>query len=188
MNWRNRVTEMRRVSAAELNANPKNWREHPPEQESAIKGVLDEVGIASALLARETPNGLELIDGHLRTQLDDGTEWPVLILDVDQREADILLASLDPIGALASSNQQMLDDLMEGFAVGNQALDGLLESLKTPDDWEPPKDFSDLDEYDAEKEDVVIKITVPLDESNEVAEAIRTTIADRGWPYKVGAF
>ena len=121
---------MRRVPASELKANPKNWREHPPEQQRAMKGVLEEVGIAGALLARETPDGLELIDGHLRTEMDDATEWPVLILDVDENEADVLLASVDPIGALAKTNTDALKALLGQIETDNADLDSLLSDLE----------------------------------------------------------
>lgn len=63
---RDRVKEMRRVKACDLIDNPKNWRRHPDEQRKALQHVVDEIGIADALLVRETPNGLMLIDGHLR--------------------------------------------------------------------------------------------------------------------------
>ena len=129
MNWRDRVKEFRRVPASELKANPKNWREHPPEQQRAMQGVLEEVGIAGALLARETPDGLELIDGHLRTEMDDGTEWPVLVLDVDENEADVLLASVDPIGALAKTNEALLLDLLSGVEAESDAMAELLRSM-----------------------------------------------------------
>lgn len=130
MNWKDRVKEFRRVPASELKANPKNWREHPPEQRKALGGVLDEVGIAGALLARETDDGLELIDGHLRTEMDDATEWPVLILDVDEAEADILLATIDPIGALASRNDAVLTDLIASIETDNAALGEMLDAME----------------------------------------------------------
>ena len=130
VNWRDRVVEMRRVPASELNANPKNWREHPAEQQRAMQGVLEEVGIAGALLARETPDGLELIDGHLRTEMNDATEWPVLILDVDENEADVLLASVDPIGALAKTNTDALKALLGQIETDNADLDSLLADLE----------------------------------------------------------
>jgi len=130
MNWRDRVKEFRRVPASQLKANPKNWREHPPEQQRAMRGVLEEIGIAGALLARETPDGLELIDGHLRTEMADDTEWPVLVLDVDENEADVLLASVDPIGALAKTNADQLASLLGQIETENADLDSLLNELK----------------------------------------------------------
>ena len=64
MSIRDRIMDLRRVKACELLPNPKNWRTHPDEQADAMRGVLAEVGWADALLARETPDGLMLIDGH----------------------------------------------------------------------------------------------------------------------------
>ena len=74
MNIRNRVKSLRIVPANELRPNPKNWRTHPKAQADALRGVLAEVGMADACLARELPDGsLMLIDGHLRAEtLGDG--------------------------------------------------------------------------------------------------------------------
>tara|TARA_R110000822_G_scaffold4116_7_gene17811 strand:- start:1293 stop:1790 length:498 start_codon:yes stop_codon:yes gene_type:complete len=145
VNWRDRVIEMRRVPASELKANPKNWREHPAEQQRAMKGVLEEVGIAGALLARETPDGLELIDGHLRTEMDDATEWPALILDVDENEADKLLAATDPIGAMALTNEAALNELLTSIESNDPDFSKLLKSLESAVP-EAPDDFKDFDE------------------------------------------
>ncbi len=96
---RDRILGLRRVPAAELRANPKNWRRHPETQARALRSLMGEVGWAEAVLAHETPKGLELIDGHLRLlQAGEGSEVPVLVLDVSAEEADLLPASLDPIG------------------------------------------------------------------------------------------
>ena len=68
MQIRDRIKELRRVRASELLPNPKNWRTHPVAQQDALRGVLAEVGYADALIARETPEGLMLVDGHLRAE------------------------------------------------------------------------------------------------------------------------
>lgn len=65
---RDRVVELRRVPASDLLPNPANWRRHPKAQREALQGVLEEVGFAGAVLARETSDGLMLIDGHLRAE------------------------------------------------------------------------------------------------------------------------
>ena len=85
MEIRDRVLELRRVQARELLPNPKNWRRHPKVQADALRGLLDEIGIADALLARELPDGrLQLIDGHLRAETMPDEEVPVLILDLNE--------------------------------------------------------------------------------------------------------
>ncbi len=73
--WRDRVKEFRRVRASELKAHAQNWRTHPEGQRKAMSAVLREVGFAGAVIARETENGgLEVIDGHLRTEMDPSAE------------------------------------------------------------------------------------------------------------------
>src|SRR5260370_42449998 len=82
---RNRVKELRLVKASELLPNPRNWRRHGPEQKAALKGLLNEIGFADALIAREMPDGkLMLIDGHLRRDTTKRAMVPVLVLDVNE--------------------------------------------------------------------------------------------------------
>lgn len=78
MKIRDRIRELRRVPASELLPNPKNWRTHPKAQQDALRGVLAEVGMADAVLARELPDGsLMLIDGHLRAETAADAKVPV---------------------------------------------------------------------------------------------------------------
>jgi ParB-like chromosome segregation protein Spo0J len=89
MEIRDRVLELRRVRARELVPNPKNWRRDPKAQAEALRGLLGEIGNADALLVRELPDGrLQLIDGHLRAATMPDEEVPVIILDLNEEEAD----------------------------------------------------------------------------------------------------
>lgn len=124
----NRIKELRTVQASELLANPKNWRNHPTPQKEALKSVLEQVGWADALIVRETDNGLELIDGHLRTEVAPDEEIPVLILDVTEEEADLILATFDPLAEMAGTNEQMLIELLHNVEITNDQLAGLLEA------------------------------------------------------------
>ena len=127
MNIRNRVKSLRMVPASDLRPNPKNWRTHPKAQADALRGVLAEIGLADACLARELPDGsLMLIDGHLRAEtLGDG-DVPVLILDVNEAEADKLLATLDPLAAMADSDAAKLDALLRNVDTGSEALQQMM--------------------------------------------------------------
>ncbi len=113
---RNRVKELRFVKASELKPNLKNWRTHPAKQRKAMQEVLTQLGYADALIARETPDGLQLIDGHLRAETTPEQEVPVLIVDLDDGEADALLAVLDPLAGLANANDEVLRSLTEGLS------------------------------------------------------------------------
>jgi hypothetical protein len=129
MSIRDRIKSLRRVRAKDLLPNPKNWRTHPAHQRAALQGLLAEVGFADALLVRETPEGLMLIDGHLRAETTPEMKVPVLVLDVTAAEADKLLATLDPLAAQAGAAQDQLEALLQDVTTSNQAVADLLASL-----------------------------------------------------------
>lgn len=131
MKIRDRIVELRRVPASSLAPNPRNWRRHPKAQHDALRGVLAEVGIADAVLARQRPDGvLELVDGHLRAETLGDREVPVLVLDVSEEEAWKILATHDPLAAMAEADPAILDDLLRDVATSNAALAAMLEELK----------------------------------------------------------
>jgi hypothetical protein len=113
MKIRDRVRALVRVRAGDLLPSPRNWRKHPKAQADALRGILAEVGFADALLARETPKGLMLIDGHLRAETTPDMEVPVLILDLDEAESDKLLLVLDPLATMAEADHDKMTALLE---------------------------------------------------------------------------
>ena len=120
---RDRIKELRRVPARDLRPAPDNWRTHPKAQQDALQGVLAQIGYADALIAHELPDGaLELIDGHLRAETTPDMEVPVLVLDVDEAEAKLLLATLDPLAGLAEANNDALDALLRDVQSDSPAL------------------------------------------------------------------
>lgn len=129
MRARDRIKEFRRVKASDLVPNPRNWRQHGEAQREAMRGVLEEIGYAGALLARETPEGLVLIDGHLRRDMTPDQEVPVLILDVTEAEADQLLAIFDPLSAMAHADEEALQALLADVHFESDALTTLLATL-----------------------------------------------------------
>jgi len=126
---KDRVKELRRVPASELRVNPNNWRRHPPAQAAALRGVLDDIGFADAVIARETPDGLELIDGHLRKEVMEDQPVPVLILDVTEEEADKMLLTLDPLAAMAQIDQGQMEHLLQSTQFANNAVSDMLAVL-----------------------------------------------------------
>jgi site-specific DNA-methyltransferase (adenine-specific)/modification methylase len=130
MKIRDRISELRRVPASELRPNPKNWRTHPKAQADALKGVLAEVGIADAVLARELEDGtLMLLDGHLRVETMGDQILPVLVLDVNEAEGDKVLATLDPLAAMAESDAAKLDAILREVDTGSPELQQMLSDL-----------------------------------------------------------
>jgi DNA modification methylase len=126
---KDRIVELIRVRAGELEDSPDNWRTHGTQQREVLRGLLEDIGYADALLARREGDRLILIDGHLRKRLSKDQAVPVLVLDVDEREADLLLATLDPVAALAGSNAEALESLLGRIEVTDEAIADLLEHL-----------------------------------------------------------
>ncbi len=111
---RNRIKAHRRVRAGDLVPHEWNFRLHPESQQAALQAIYQEVGFARSLLAYELPDGrLKLIDGHLRRDLDLDMEVDVEILDVTDEEARALLLSIDPLAALAETQEQIHRRLLE---------------------------------------------------------------------------
>jgi hypothetical protein len=129
MQIRDRIKELRRVPASELIPNPKNWRVHPTAQQDGLRTMLAKVGYADALIARETPEGLMLLDGHLRAETTPDSSVPVLVTDLTEAEADEVLATLDPLASLAETDVVALKALLEGIDRDNENLNTLLEDI-----------------------------------------------------------
>lgn len=176
MNIRNRVKELRHVPACDLRPNPKNWRTHPKAQQDALKGVLAEVGMADACLARELDDGsLMLIDGHLRAETASEATVPVLILDVDEAEADKILATLDPLAAMAEKDAKQLASLLTTLKDQNDSLtplvwpDYIIDPLLSAD-WTPPEPGEMLTKEQKSEQDV-LRLTAEQRETVNAAVA-----------------
>jgi hypothetical protein len=130
MQIRDRIKELRRVRATDLRPNPRNWRLHPPAQQDVLRGLLAEVGYAGALLARELDDGtLMLIDGHLRAETTPDAVVPVLVLDVDEAEADKILLTHDPIAAMATTSEENLQELLAEVETESAAVRSMIDAL-----------------------------------------------------------
>lgn len=141
---KDRVKELRRVKAGDLVPNPKNWRTHGTTQRSALQGLLNEVGFADAVLARELPDGrLMLIDGHLRQEeANPDDKLPVLVLDVTEEEADKILLTHDPLAAMAETNMDALRAMLLAVKTEDRGLGAMLLELSgqdLEDVMKPPK-------------------------------------------------
>lgn len=162
MKLRNRVKELRRVPAGELIHNPKNWRKHPEKQREALSGLFREIGIVDAILARETPAGLMIIDGHLRAEtLDPDHPVPVLILDVTADEADALLMALDSTTGMATADADLYDGLLRDIQTSDSAIADLLADTASGMGVIPAQDVMDQPEFTEEIADEVEYVQCP---------------------------
>ena len=114
--WRNRIVGHADVAPAELVPNPRNWRGHPPEQQRALSGALAEVGWVAEVFVNRTTG--HVVDGHLRIQLALARDEPTVPVTCDELSDDeerLVLASLDPLAAMATAEQEQLAALLAGL-------------------------------------------------------------------------
>jgi hypothetical protein len=132
-NFKDRIQELIKVKASDLRGHPDNWRLHPAHQVSALNAVMEEIGLVSAVIARRTEDGLQLIDGHLRSEILGDDEVSVLIVDLNDQEAAQMLATFDPIGELALTDNDAFSRLIPdlGALTDHADLRLLLDQIHT---------------------------------------------------------
>lgn len=127
---RNRIVEHVVVRAGELLPHPRNFRRHPSRQRAALAASYEEVGFARSLLGYRLPDGrIQLIDGHLRRDLDPTMPVTVEVLDVSEEEACKLLLSIDPLAALAETDTAAVQELAALTQADSEVLNELWRSL-----------------------------------------------------------
>lgn len=132
--WNNRIVEYAEVDPKHLIPNPKNWRTHSSTQSSVLKGVMNEVGIVQNVIVNRKTG--RLIDGHLRVELAIKTNQatvPVTYVEVEEAEESYLLATLDPISALAGSDVQILQELLTDVKTTDDSVADLIQQLANQD-------------------------------------------------------
>lgn len=156
---RDRITQIRKIRLSDIAHNARNWHLHPDRQRQALQEVYNQVGWAGVPLVyhSEREGGLTFIDGHLRKEHSPDLVVNVAVLDLDDAEADVLLATYDPLSGLAGVDVEALAALSETVEVDLAGFwaEGELEALLGEvGDVEFP-------EYDESVEDEVEYIECP---------------------------
>lgn len=128
---RDRIVGLRRIRAADLVPHPRNYRIHGQEQRRAMEGVLNELGYADALVARELDGTVQVLDGHLRAEITPDQEVPVLIIDLDDAEAELLLATHDQLTGMAELDLDLQLDLLNSVEPDDAELRRYLADVTT---------------------------------------------------------
>ncbi|HSW41051.1 MAG TPA: hypothetical protein VLM76_00890, partial [Patescibacteria group bacterium] len=142
--WRNRITGSGEEAPDQLLANPANWRIHPKAQQDALAGALDTVGWVGQVLVNQRTGFV--VDGHARVALAlsrGEPTVPVLYVDLAPDEEALVLATLDPIGAMAGRDDEKLRSLLADVTVDDAGLLALLGDLAGND---PKAGLTDPDE------------------------------------------
>jgi DNA modification methylase len=131
--WRNRITGTGEEAPDQPLANPANWRIHPKSQQDALAGALDQVGWVHQVLVNRRSGFV--VDGHARVALAlsrGETSVPVLYVDLEPEEEALVLATLDPISAMAGRDDEKLHALLAEVTVDDASLRRLLAEMAGP--------------------------------------------------------
>lgn len=142
--WRNRIVGSGEEPPDQLVANPKNWRTHPGGQRDALRGSLGTVGWVQQVLVNQRTG--HVVGGHARVEealSRHEAMVPVLYVDLDEAEEAQVLATLDPIAAMAAQDDDKLRELLAELDIDDPGLVALLESLAGP---EPKTGLTDPDD------------------------------------------
>lgn len=122
---------------------PFNPKIHPETQLAPLRGLLETVGKLDDLKAYRSERAggaLVFFDGHGRQALDPDAEWDVDVYDLTDAEADLAVATFDPIGWEAEQSRVKLDGLLREVSTGNEALLNLLTKQAEEAGIVPPMD------------------------------------------------
>jgi hypothetical protein len=101
------------VAPDQLLAHPDNWRLHPVFQQDALRAVLEDIGWVQSVIVNQTTG--HVVDGHLRVELalaHHEVKIPVQYVRISEEEERLLLATLDPMSALAGRHDDKIKMLL----------------------------------------------------------------------------
>lgn len=175
------------MRAGDLLDHEDNWHLHPQFQNDALEGALEQHGIVDVLLAywSKKRDGYVLVNGHGRKSLDQDVEWPVIILDIGDEEANDVLALLDTIGSWGQTDALKLHELISRAKATNikmattvqrikeSVADQVRVAMKAQESGgeRPKKEKFAFDEQRAAS----VKVVMPVDDLMTVEVAIKRT-------------
>jgi len=132
--FQDRILRLERIRADRIRPHPENWRTHPAEQGKALDWILRRIGFAAAVIVREVEgdpdHAFELVDGHLRRQKSGKRKIPALVVDLDEREARLVIATFDRVTQMAGADPDALGRILaQATWKANEETGGLLERL-----------------------------------------------------------
>jgi len=168
MAWESRIVGHGEAAPADLVGNPRNWRTHPKAQRDALAGVLDQVGwVQDVIVNRRTGY---LVDGHARVAVAaqrGETSVPVVYVDLSEDEELLILATLDPLAAMAEADTDALADLLAAVTSEDAALTSMLAGLAKAEGIDTAVDG--------------------LTDPDDVPEPVEAPYVQRGEVYRLGA-
>jgi len=128
--WQSRIIGHEEVDPRTLVANPANWRTHPSGQAKSLAAALGEIGWVAEVMVNQRTG--RLIDGHLRVEMAlsrNEPTIPMVLVDLSESDERLVLATFDPLTAMATADKAKLEDLLRALMPTDDGLQVLLDDL-----------------------------------------------------------
>ncbi len=175
---RNRIIAHDLVPAEKLQAHPSNFRRHPAAQRAALEGSLAEIGWVKAVLVNRSTG--RIIDGHARVEEAARKKEPVPVdyVELSEEEERLALATLDPIGEMATVDDQALAGLLADVETEDAGLRELLASLEPEQGGDEPVTIEEVDVSAVTEDRFWMSVRGPLPEQMEAIERLRALLEE----------
>lgn len=200
---RDRIAGLLRLPKSRLRPNPRNWRLHPEQQRKVLRALLGDVGVVDAVLVRPVESealqalralrrgddsafhtwakaydgAFMLFDGHMRLEEIPGDEVPALVVDLDEREETEVLATFDPIAAMAKADRELLRDLSVDLEGASELIVDLVDDLMGGSD-DPGAGAIEVVDTTRLDEEFYISARGPLPAQPEAISRLRQALSD----------
>lgn len=128
--FRNAIVGYAMVAPDQLLAHPLNPKIHPAAQRDALVASIRRVGWLDPVTVNQRTG--HTLDGHERIGeaiARNIPEIPVIYVDVAEEDETFVLATFDPIGALAVYDKDVLDQVLREVDSGEAAIQSMLDEL-----------------------------------------------------------
>jgi hypothetical protein len=153
------------VPPDQLLANPNNFRIHSRQQKDAMKATLREVGWLDEIIVNH--NSGNIVNGHMRADIaleENEPLVPVRYVDLSDEEEKLALAIFDNVGAMATTDRDVLNSLLAQTRTSDDVLGSFLDSLKPSSIPESDEPMADVSNEDMGEEQYLILVTCESEE------------------------
>ena len=180
--YKNRIVGEGVENPEQLLANPNNWRIHPIYQQEALQKILNKIGWVDQVIVNRTTG--HLVDGHLRVQTamrNNETEIPVLYVELNLEEESIILASLDPLTAMAKTDEEMLKGLIEQVRITDEETASVLDNIAIDSNMlkgvltNPTDEWQDMPEFTEQSNRYYRSLIIHFNTQQDVDNFIQLT-------------
>lgn len=176
--WLNRIVGYGSEDPEQILANPFNWRIHTQMQQEAFLGVVKDVGIVQNIIINTTTQ--HLVDGHMRVLLairEQQRGLPVTYVELTEEEEAEVLATYDPISAMAVADRTKFEETLRRFNSDSPSVQNLASQLAIQhgivEGFDPNAEWVGMPEFEQESINAYHTIQVHF-----ASEDAMTTFAD----------